>query len=92
MLLYVIQTTWGGVIAGVYLTTVLVDVISPFIGNRSLPNAGGTVWDVVFPDAPGGQQVFEMNQALELYKASGGVHNNPACVANVSTDVSNYEF
>ena len=40
----------GGVIAGVYLTTVL-DVTSPFIGNRSLPNGGGTVWDVVFPDA-----------------------------------------
>ena len=27
-------------------------VILPFIDNRSLPNAGGTVWDVVFPDAP----------------------------------------
>jgi hypothetical protein len=50
------------------------------------------VWDVVFPDAPGGSQEFEMDgdalsEALTLYKAWV-----KSCAARVTNDVSAYHF
>jgi hypothetical protein len=50
------------------------------------------VWDVVFPDAPGGPQDFEMDAdalsgALELYKAWA-----KSSAARVTNDVSAYHF